>query len=281
MTAHSATLRGLVIGDGSPYKFDREPEGLGVGRYSTARIERLWTDGTFVAGADRLTAREVTFSVEAWDGRDFAGGGSAGVETLLQALQAAWAPVRVGTIPLTLNLAGTDRVLFGRPIAVDVDAEGLLYGFARVRLVFEATDPRLFSEVQSSVVLGLAVGGGMTFPLTFPLTFGAGSDSDAAAVNAGTFETTWTATITGPVTTPRITLASTGQFVELDGTVPAGSSLVVSQADGSVLLDGSPRQSWVTLPSRFFTLPPGSNTIRFRAASGTGSCTFSWRSAWL
>ena len=130
-------------------------------------------------------------------------------------------------------------------------------------------------------MLGLVDGGGRTYPRTYPMTYGAGSDSDGTAVNAGTFETDWTATIVGPVTTPRITLGETGQLVELDGDVPVGSTLVVSSVDGSVLLDGSPRPGWPTLLSRFFKLPAGSNTIRFRAASGTGSCTFAWRDAKL
>lgn len=279
MTAHSATLRGVQIGDGTSYKFELEPEGLGPGRYLTARLERLWSDGAQVLGADRMASRSVTFAVEAWDGSTFADGGAEAVEALLAPLLAAWAPVRSGVLPLTLNLSGTDWVLFGRPVETSVDATSLLYGFARVRLVFEATDPRLFSASESSLVLGLNAGGGVEADVTAPVTAGAGSDSDGTAVNAGSFETEWSATITGPVTTPRLTLASSGQFVELDGTVPAGSTLTVSSSDGSVLLNGSPRQSWPTLLSRFWKLPAGSNTVRFRAASGTGSCMFSWRDA--
>lgn len=197
-------------------------------------------------------------------------------------LAAAWGPVRSGVILLSLEMGLGPMVLFGRPLSCPLDFT-LLHqeSHARARCVFEATDPRMFSASVSSITLGLSSGGGMTFPLTFPLTFGAGSDSDGSAVNAGTFETTWTATIVGPVTTPRITLGATGEVVELDIVVPTGSTLVVSSADGSVLLNGSPRQSSVTLLSRFFALPSGTNTIRFRAASGTGSCTFAWRSAWL
>ena len=281
MTAHSAVLRGVTIGDGTSYRFDVEPDGLGLARFAATRLQRQWTDGNQALGADRLVAREVVFSVEVWDGSTFANGGAAAVEALLAALLAAWAPVRSGSLALTVNIAGTDWVLFGRPVEATVDATGLLYGWARARLVFEATDPRMFSAAEASIVLGLVAGGGRTYPRTYPLTYGAGSDSDGVAVNAGTFETDWVATIVGPVTTPRITLGETGQLVELDGDVPSGSTLVVSSADGSVLLDGSPRPGWPTLLSRFFKLPAGSNTIRFRAASGTGSCTFSWRHAKL
>lgn len=275
MSEYTAVLNGVTIGGASPYRWAVVPTGLGHGAMQTASLQRPSTDGIQVLGVDTVSARQITFDLW-WDAAT-----PAGCEQLARALAAAWRPQRSGVIPMELSVVDTDYILFGRPRSFELDLSTVYNGHARARAVFEATDPRLFSLALSSVVLGLNVGGGMTFPLTFPLTFGAGSDSDGVAVNTGTFETTWTATIVGPVTTPRITLAATGQFVEFDGTIPAGSTLTVSQTDGAVVLDGSPRQSWVTLPSRFFTLPPGSSTIRFRAASGTGSCTFSWRSAWL
>jgi hypothetical protein len=278
MTAYTASLNGLQIGDGTDFKFATEPTGLGSGSYRVSRIDRR-SDGIRAAGPDLLPSRMVTFDLELFDGRQFAAGGSAAVEQDLDLLKAAWQPVTSGVVALTLELSNGERLLYGRPVEVEVDLTQLLYGIARARCVFEATDPRLFSSTLSSITLGLTAGGGMTFPLTFPLTFGAGSDSDGVAVNTGTYRTPWTATITGPVTTPRLTLASTGEYVELDGDIPAGSSLVVSSDDQSILFNGSPRQSWLTLASRWWQLPAGSNTVRFRAAAGSGSCQFSWRSA--
>jgi len=285
MTEYTASLRGVSIGKGTPWKWEVAPTGFGAPQVVASRMQRSWSDGVSTLGADSLPSRILTFDLYASvaEGGAIAGqGGSATAETLARELTAAWSPVRSGVIALTVQLGLQQMVLFGRPLACPVDFTDL-YTKSRVRArcVFEATDPRMFSATESSIVLGLNPGGGMTFPLTFPLTFGAGSDSDGSAVNVGTFETNWTATIVGPVTTPRITLGATGEFVELDIVVPAGSTLVVSSADGSVLLDGSPRQASVTLLSRFFALPTGTNTIRFRAASGTGSCTFAWRSAWL
>ncbi len=281
MTAYTATLNGLSIGDGTDYLFATEPTGLGPGNYRTSRLELQWTDGSRPLGADLLPARTVTFELEAFDGRQFSDGGSTAVEEAMDALKAAWQPVRAGVLPLTLELSNGPRILWGRPVALEVDYQQLLYGFGRARCVFEATDPRMFDPTVASIVLGLVAGGGMTFPLTFPLTFGAGSDSDGTAVNAGTIDTKWTATIVGPVTSPTLTLAATGQVIELDGDIPAGSTLIVDSDSQSVLLDGSPRQSWLSLQSRWFQLPPGTSTIRFRASSGSGSCTFAWSSAWL
>ena len=280
VTAYTASLRGLTIGDGTSYEWESEPD-LGLGGYRTSRLEPSDADGVRVAGPDRLPSRFVTFEVEVFDGRGYDDGGTAAVEALVDALRAAWAPVRSGTVTLTLSLAGGDRQLFGRPVGCLPDLSGALFGRARARLTFEATDPRMFSAVESSIVLGLTEGGGLEFPVTFPATFGSGGDSDGVAVNDGTFETDWVAALAGPLTTPRLTVAASGLYVELDGTVPAGSLLVLSSADKAVLLDGSPRPGWLTLRSRWWQLEPLNNTVRFRAASGSGSCTFSWRSARL
>ena len=193
----------------------------------------------------------------------------------------AWAPVTSGIIALSLTLANSERILYGRPIVSEFNMGDMHHGRARCRLVFQALDPRLFSTTESAVTLGLSDPGGFTFPLTFPLTFGVSGNSDGQAVNAGTYSSDWTASIVGPVTDPKILHSDSGQYVEMSGTVPAGSVLLVSSADKSIILNGSPRQSWLTLTSRWWELASGSNTIRFRAASGTGSATISWRDAWI
>lgn len=273
MTTFTATLRGYTIGCGQPVNMRPAPQGLGIGQYTAPRLERPFTDGSMVTGPDTLPSRFVTFDA-------LCRGNPEDVESHLADLHAAWGPVRSGTIDLTVALTGGEWILRGRPVDVSFDITNLHYGVGLARLVFEATDPRMFSAVEQSIVLGLNSGGGMDFPLEFPLTFGAGSDSDGSVVNAGTFETEWAAVFSGPVTTPRLALGETGEFIELNGTVPDGSTLVVT-SDGQVLFNGSPRPSWPTLRSTFWKLPTGTSTIRYRAASGSGLCTFSWRDARL
>ena len=272
---YSANLNGVDMGGETIYRWRTTPTGMGHGTIAGSLITRAGVDGVFPLGTDTLPARIIAFDLY-WVGDD-----AAAVERSGRTLAIAWTPQRSGTTNLTFTVADDELVCFGRPRLFEMDLSYASSGHGRARCEFEATDPRLFSSTTNSIVLGLVAGGGRTYPRTYPLTYGAGSDSDGVAVNAGTFETDWTATIVGPVTTPRITLGETGQLVELDGVVPSGSTLVVSSADGSVLLDGSPRPGWPTLVSRFFKLSAGSNTIRFRAASGTGSCTFSWRHAKL
>ncbi len=270
----AAALGGVAIGAGTTYPFTAEPSGFDV--INSAPVVRLaFSDGGRHLGPSTLDVREIVFEIRV------RGDSETEIQNEMSALKAAWGPVRSGTVMLNVTLAGVVFALMGRPLSATPDMSDQRFGTARARLVFQATDPRLYTASLSSIVLGLTAGGGMTFPLTFPLTFGAGSDSDGSAMNSGNTEAPWTATIVGPVTTPRLTLGATGEFIELDGVVPAGSTLVVDSATQSILLDGSPRQSWQTLLSRWWMLAPGANTIRYRAASGTGSCTFSWRSAWL
>lgn len=270
-----ALLRSLRIGEDSAYPFASMPSGIGVDNVRAA-IAPQGVDGQRFLGGDRLNARLITFDLH------IIADTSAARLIAAEALQAAWGPVREGTIDLTLAVNGVERLVSGRPLRCDILLDKLTKGSLRARCSFETSDPRFFGATANSIVLGLSGGtGGLEYPLTYPLTYGAGSDSDGSALNAGNIETSWTATIIGPVTVPRLTLGSTGQYIELDGTIPDGSTLVLMSATRSILLNGSPRQTWLTLPSRWWSLVPGVNTVRFRAASGTGACTFSWRSAWL
>ena len=261
MTGSSTTyaiLRDLRIGAISDYPFRSEPTGLTVTN-AAGQSSIAGQDGARWTGDDILTPHVVAFEIQM-------AGTTTETQTLLDALKAVWGPVRSDVVTLTVAVDGTERLRYGRPRRCVTDLSRSRFGFVHARCTFEASDPRLYAATESDVVLGLTSGGGITFPVTFPATFGVGGDNDAVAENTGTFETEWTAAITGPITTPRLTL---------------GSTLVLSSIDKSVLLNGSPRQSWITLPSRWWKLPAESNTIRFRAASGSGQCTFAWRSAWL
>jgi hypothetical protein len=276
MTEYAAVLNGVEFGGDSIYRWRTPPAGLGHGTVSGDRIARPGVDGLFALGPDTLDARTITFDLY-WVGET-----AAEVEQSSRLLAAAWTPQRVGSAALTFTVADREYVCFGRARVFELDLLYASVGHGRARCEFEATDPRLYSSVPAAVVLGLSGGtGGLEYPLSYPLSYGAGSDSDGSIDNEGTISTTWTASIVGPVSNPRLTLGATGQYIEINGEIPAGSTMVLDSLTRSVLLNGSPRQTWLTLPSRWWELAAGVNTVRFRATSGTGACTFSWRSAWL
>ena len=72
--------------------------------------------------------------------------------------------------------------------------------------------------------------GGLAFPVVFPVSFGASTTGGLAVVeNIGTVETWPVATITGPVVSPAIELADTGDRVTVDVTLGADDVLALGR----------------------------------------------------
>lgn len=179
---------------------------------------------------------------------------------------------------------GVKYQLFGRPRLADPDITELASGALEVSCRFQANDPRIYSQVALSQSTGLAVAGtGLTFNATPNFSFGgAASGGFITALNAGNFPAPWTAQIIGPVTDPRIQLASTGQTLIMVGTVASGDVLNIDSLAKSILLNGTAsRFSFLQPGSAWFDLAPGSNQIGFSATSGSGTLAVGWRSAWL
>lgn len=113
-----------------------------------------------------------------------------------------------------------------------------------------------------------------------------GDDGTVAAVNAGTAATHPLLEFVGPVTAPRVQSTTTGLTLALSTDVPAGQTLALDCAAGTVLLDGADRRVDLSPTSGFvedFRLLPGTNELAFRAASSPGGALFrcTYRPAWL
>jgi len=157
-------------------------------------------------------------------------------------------------------------------------------GMATATVEWHCTDPRIYSSTLTTLTTSQAVSsGGLSFPAVAPLAFaGSASGGQVTATNAGEFPAPWVATISGPVTDPRIENVTTGQTVAFTGTVNSGETLVISSLDRTVLLNGTAsRYSWLVGTSRWFDLAAGDNTVRFAGTSGTGSMSFAFRSVWI
>lgn len=283
----SVTLRGVtfVSGMNTTLMLDGV-SGLFGGPEVVGRVQ-AWSsrDGSTPLGPDRARGRMVTVEVTVNCSTPAEAFG------LSRDVLAAWAPVREGVVPLGFTVDGAAFRVMGRPRTVDIDAGLLPHGVLRARLPFECTDPRIYDATSAgSLLLALPAPGstgGFVAPITFPYAAtggsGAASPSDGVAVNAGRVESPWTATITATtdIVGPKLILADTGEFVELTGTVPAGQQLVLDGGSRSIRLAGSPRPSWLSFPSKWWLLPAGSSTVRFRAVSGSGSAVLEWGSAWL
>jgi tail protein len=275
----TATIRGLTIGDGTGYPWTAEPAGL----LSTATIRtddqnRPRRDGV-VAGDDYRGPKNLNFEVmiDEQTGPD--------AEAAAVALAAAFAPSAID-LELDVEVTGTPAVytLIGRPrgaeivLPSDLDA-GIAFG----RCAFMATDPILYGPQDSTQITLVDPGEGLEFPVTFPIVFsGGGSGSGTgAAPNGGTTPVDWTATLSGPLTNPRIALSGSGQFVQVSATINVGQTVVVDSREAAILLNGTaPRPQWFGTGSSWWQLQPGSNSVVFTADAGTGTATFAWRSGW-
>lgn len=170
-----------------------------------------------------------------------------------------------------------------RRLSLPIDLDYTV-GVGRAEVEWHCTDPRIYSSTLTTLSTSQAVSsGGLVFPAVAPLAFaGSASGGQITATNAGEFAAPWVATISGPVTDPRLENITTGQTVAFTGTVDSGQTLVVSSLDRTVLLNGTAsRYSWLVGTSQWFDLAAGDNTVRFAGTSGTGSLSFSFRSVWI
>ncbi len=272
----TATLNGLTIGSGTPYTWRAWPTGLGTPDIRTDDRTRPRRAGV-VAADDLLGARTIDFEVQVLGDRPY-------VEQALTDLAEAFAPSSAD-VWLTLNVSGAPATysMRGRARGCEWDlTRRFTLRLGDAKCTFVATDPVKYGD-ETSVTIGLGSGGaGFVLPATLPGVLGGGSTSGIGSVpNAGSTPVEWTCDITGPVTNPRIEHIESGRFLQLATTLAAGQTLTLDSGTGAVLFGGTaPRPSWLASGSRWFTLAPGSNSIRFVADLGTGTAIVTYRPGW-
>lgn len=164
---------------------------------------------------------------------------------------------------------GVELQLIGRPVRRSLPVNlDFYYQIPPAVIEFECSNPRITSTTSQSSLVGLpTTSGGATFDATFDLTFGVASvGGDAILTNEGNFDADLVITFNGPVVRPRVTLDSSGAYLEFDLTLTAGQQLIVDTASRSVLLNGTANRR-SSLRGSWWTLPPGSETISYSAAS--------------
>jgi hypothetical protein len=275
----TATLRGVSIGAGTTsYRWATMPTGvLGYTDVRTGDVPIPRADGVF-AGDDRLGGRTMTFDVHIIGTTDTA------AETAAAALAGAFAPSTTD-LPIDVRLTGTpaEYRLFGRPRGCDIALDTkFLSGVLRARCTFLATDPRRFGAEVSATLALPSGASGLLFPAVAPFVFGAGAGGNVSISQAGAVDADWTATISGPITTPTIEHVELGRSLAFDLELLAGETLVIDSRTRSALLNGTAsRYSSLTSSSRWFQIPPGTSTVRLTGASGSGSAQFTYRPAYL
>lgn len=273
------TVEAFKIGNGTDFKL-RAHDGLrGFPEIRTGDVLRANTDGAFV-GTDYLGMRSVFFEVlvKGTDEDD--------LENNLELLRAAVRPGQRDEYAVSYQKPGQAvRRFVGRCRGYQPAGEWREQAayMSTVRIRFDCTDPRIYSDTENSLEAQLAAAqNGLTFNMTANISFGGVAESGTlAADNDGSYPAPWVATINGPVTTPRIENITSGETLEFEITLATGETLVVDSLFRTVLLGGTAsRYSTLTAESEWFQLAPGQNSVRFAGASGTGTMDLSYRDAW-
>lgn len=291
--AWQVELRGRLFDAAAcgPHVLTEFLDGFGVPETRDKDVNKPQQHGLF-ASPQFLGGRQMMLSVAA------VGDTYADLIAAKAELGAAWGPVNevvdgAKAIPLvfTLGDAADAYLIFGKPkrakwgYATVIRTQQAVPQFSDAALCeFLAVDPRLYDlDVQTGTVSPSATSGGFAFPFTFPFAFGSATPGTVTANNAGNIETYPAITIQATTDLSGITLtnATTGEVWSITTTIPAGEFLVVDMGARTVLLDGTAsRSSLVNRPtSKWWAVQPGDNTLQF-TASGTGTATFAWRSAW-
>lgn len=283
---YQAQLGDLVMGAGTRYQNSAHPTGLGVEDIRAADVAIPYGPG-IIAKGDHVAKRDVQLRFHILDD-DGATRDPALVEQRLQALRAAWAPV-TQDVALHLRVADEERILYGRPRGCIADLRKITQGRIMATCRFTGTDPYWYAVDELSADAALVeASGGLSFPATAPFTFGAGSTGNVIiATNPGTAPAPWTATLTGPITNPRVVNESTGALLELSAggglDLLVGQTLELDSAQRSILLNGeASRYDRLSRASRWWSLPPeSSTTFRLAGLAGSGAMTVRWRGAYL
>lgn len=135
-------------------------------------------------------------------------------------------------------------------------------------IVLRAVDPVKYSSMLHTDSTTLAsTAPGRTYNKTFYYSYGGKTTSGViSATNKGSYQSDATFTITGPVTRPRIEHVEQGVYLEFNVVLGIGETLTINTRTKKILFAGASRRNTLTPGSRWFSLSPGLNTIRY---SGT------------
>lgn len=271
-------LRGLVMGPGTPYRFDKGNHFNPFARTvrTTQSGQRPWRDGSWsgreVTAAAAIPMRIVTL-----------GAGAAGMLALHRPLAAAFEPSD-DDLELRFVIGGQEMVMFGRPRVVAPEPRHV-DGTTYYSLGFEALDPTMYGATEHVETLGLpSTSGGLTFPATFPAAFDATVTSGRKAIaNAGLKTTGLLLRIDGPAPQPRVSILAGGVVTRLRVLLDlaAGEFLDIDTRAQTALLQGQvSRRNQV--PGDWPLLPPGTHEIAFDADlfDPAALLTVRWRDAW-
>jgi hypothetical protein len=184
---------------------------------------------------------------------------------------------------------GIDKQLFVKVLYVDLpesSSNGLKQPF---RLLCKIKYPVIFGQTSISANLGSSTAttsGSSGLPFGLPKGIGATTySSNGTLTNSGDTATYPTITVYGPVTNPRVTNSTTGEYIEVGvnlATISDSLSIIYDQDTLSITQAGNTVLSSLTSGSTLFKIRSGANNLSLTgSAMGTGCyATVSALPAW-
>lgn len=169
----------------------------------------------------------------------------------------------------------------------DLPIEALKPAFTSYLINFKAYDPRMYaSTIKTQDAPTPMTQAGRTFNLTYPKTYALATGSDIVLTNDGNTSTSPIAIITGPATNPELVLFNpdgSTSTVSVDITLNPGDSLELNFKEKMAMLNNDTNVYNSARTSEWWTLKPGSNTVRYTAlgADDPSIATFLWNDAYM
>lgn len=212
-------------------------------------------------------------------------------ETVVASITSAFQPIMDPTFqfPFEFLLPGwsTSRIINCRCTngAIDVDA-AFQYYKSVIPIEMTAADPLIYgSTLKGAGPTGLPTPtAGLTFPVSYDVVFGASAGGSFVVTNNGNYLTPPVFTIVGPMTNPKVTFTSTGQFFGSNISLAAGDVLVIDMGARTVFLNGTGyRYNTVMNGSSWWGIPVGTWSIGLSSSDSAviaGNFTVNYRDAW-
>jgi len=279
---YQGEFNGLIFGAGTDVKLAsieglRQMPEVRSGDVPKSRQAGSW------AGLDELGERIIVLELEVF-------APSVPFENVIAALALAFQPIRdpANQKALGFLLPGwsEQRILYCRPTKGGLPIDEW-YQFNRGEYPVELTanDPLIYSNSLHSASAGLpSPTAGLTFNVTFDATFGASTGGSMQVTNLGNYITAPVFTITGPVTNPKVTFTSSGQYMLLNLTLGPSDTVEIDMGNKTITFNGTAsRNNTIAQGSSWFGFPPGTWSIGVASADSAPVAaifTATWRDAW-
>lgn len=277
--SYSFSFAGITFGgSGSPYQI-LSVEGLeGLPGIRNQDDNRGYQDGMF-SGRDFLGGRTISITFQTF------ASGATSAQTNFNIIQAKLLPQTSGTTPLYFILPPSGEQFVNarvRVLRTSVDPN-YTYGMITSQVEFFCPDPNYYDSTLQSAALTVSAAPGRTYNRIYNLVYGFGSYTSLTnIVNAGWATTYPTITITGPITNPTLGNVTTGNYLNLSGTITNTDTLVVDTQNRLITLNGVSARNLLSTGT-WFDAPAGTSQYYLTGSttSGLTTATVTWYNAYI